>query len=306
MLGGGLPLKRILALLVVNMFLIASFSMTTMAQIEMSDPTVGMTWTYDFDMDYGEVFLTGDMVLKIEEKTQLLGYDVYTISMNGGGSFTGLYTGTWTVSASTHKRLSDKATVREEGTMTMKYNYMDTTVTTTLEMVETNDPPIDMNDFPIELYETWKANTTRTTTTVYLIDGVEDFSDTETEFVEYEMECLGERTVTVPAGTYTGYELKLTREDGIYTLDVLSLDINASVISEDFESDGAKIGTMELVSYGMEEEEGFWTFEMLLLIAIVGTAVVMIAGIAVGVARRRRREEQPSLYDHEEEKPPYW
>ncbi len=305
MLGGGLPLRRILALLVVNVFLIASFSMTTMAQIEMSEPIVGERWNYDYEMDLEGVLLTGDMVLKIKEKTQMLGYDVYTISMEGEGSFTGFISGTWVASISIHKRISDHAIVKEKGIMTLTYSYMGNTVTQSLEMTETNDPPVDLNDFPIELYETWSASTTRTTTTVWRINGVEDFSDTETEFVEYNMECLGERTVTVPAGTYTGYELKLTREDGNYTIEVFSLDVGAPVISEDFESDGTKIGTMELVSYGMEEE-GFWTFEMLLLIAIVVTAVVMIAGIAVGVARRRRREEQPSLFDHKEEKPPYW
>lgn len=298
-------MRVLFAVAAVSLLLIASFSMTATAQIEQSEKTVGDRWTYDFEWHMDEYLLTGEVEYEVKGTTEVLGYDVYTVSTEGSGSLSGAETGTWEIAGTTHKRISDHATVKDEGTVSMTFLYLGETVTLSMEKEETNIPPLDLGDYPIELHENWSASTTRTSTKVWLVNGIEESWENETGPVTYSMECLRERTVTVPAGTFTGYEIKFTRDDDSFMIEVISLDLVATVISEDFGSDGTKLGTMELVSYSVGQEEGLGEFELFFLIAILVTAGVMIAGVAASVARRRRMEEQPSLYDHKKERPPW-
>lgn len=302
-------MRDLLAVVVVSLILVASFPMTVVAQIEKSETTVGDRWTFDFEMKYEGFIMTGDVEVTVKGTTELLGYDVYILSMEGDGSLTGVASGTWEITLTLYKRISDHATVKSEGTTVLTYLYLDNIVTLSTEREETNNPPLDFDDFPIELHETWTASTSRTTTAVMRIDDVEQSRDTETETVVYTIECLRERTVTVPAGTFTGYEIKLTRDDGSYTIDVVSSTVGASVRSEDFESDGTKIGTMELVSYDIGlKGEGLGSLELSLIIAVLVIVIVVVVVVATAVAskRKRRMEEQPPVWEQREEPPPSW
>jgi hypothetical protein len=153
-------MRELLAVVVVSLILVALFPITVAAQIEKPEVAVGDRWTFDFEMNSGGYILTGDVEMTIKGTTELFGYDVFILTMEGGGSLTGVASGTWEQTITSYRRISDHATVRSEGSTVMTFLWLGNVVTQSQERNETNIPPLDFDDFPVELHETWTASTT--------------------------------------------------------------------------------------------------------------------------------------------------
>ncbi len=303
---GGDTLRRGTAVIIVTLVLGIASMFNVSAQIE-STPYVEGEWAkYEFLMDYEDEVLTGEVEVKVTGETQIFGYDVFVVRYKGEGVYTGIYSGNWKMDIDYFQRASDHATMKVEGSLTLHI-----TMAGEKHVVESKrevyyTPPLDLNDYPIEMGETWNASARESGTSTLLVDGVVDSVENIDENVVYTVECIREVTVTVPAGTFQGWELKATRDDGSYKIHVLSQEVNAVVLDEDFESDGRKSGSMELKSYGIGDEEGipFW---MWLLVVTMVVAVVLIIGISMAGRRTRKKEEDDlsTIFDHEEEPPPW-
>ena len=303
---GGDTLRRGMAVIIVTLALGIASMFSVSAQIEFTEYVEGEWAKYEFWTDYRDQLLTGEVKVRVTGESQVSGHDVFVVRYKGEGTYTGIYSGTWKMEFDYFQRASDHATVKEEGSLTVHINMIGEKHILESKREVYYTPPLDLNDYPIEMGETWNASARESGTSTLLVDGVVDSVENIDENVVYTVECIREVTVTVPAGTFQGWELKATRDDGSYKIHVLSQEVNAVVLDEDFESDGRKSGSMELKSYGIGDEEGipFW---MWLLVVTMVVAVVVIIGISMAVRRTRKKEEDDlsTIFDHEEEPPPW-
>lgn len=292
-----------LAVFILAVLLIMPFSIIAAAEEEGSI-IVGERSKYDYWMNMEGYILDGEVEVKVERMTELLGMDVYQLSMKGDGDVSGAVIGTFKMDMDMYYEESSKALVREQGYMEITTKQAGITYKLKSEMVDTYVPPLDLGDYPVELHEKWNATSTRSTSMTFYINGILDSQESASDEVTFEMECLSEKTITVEAGTYTGYEIKTTRDDGVYAVDLYSPGVG-TVMREDFAEDGTKIGSMELISYsGGEEEEAMPTWIWILALVLIVVIIAAIAGaMRMGKKQEMKDEEQYSLLEREEEPP---
>lgn len=292
-----------IAVLVLVILLILPLSMMAVAEDEGS-LLIGERSVYDFEMNMEGFILTGEVEFKVKGTTVILGTEVYIVEMKGDGDVSGMTTGTWTLDINSYYTVSNYANLREDGYIEMQVEQFGEEYTLRHERMDTYSPPLDLGQYPIELYETWTATSTRTSELRYYLNDALDSTETVTEEVSYTVECLGERTVTVEAGTYTGLEIKYTRNDGTYAVDVYDPGIG-TIISEDYTEGGTRTGRMELVSHSYGEEEVVPLWIWLLIVVMIAVIVVVIMGTAY-MARKQEMKEQEQTYSFLEKKEPPW
>lgn len=311
-------MRKIIGLFVGIIMCLVVFSVLSgnaFGDLEKPTWSVGDKWEYN--MTFTEGGMNGTMKMEVEGTTTITvndtNYDVYMLEMSGSGtmSMSGM-TGNWTMDGTGYLQQSDLAMVKTvmdmNMTMTMEYPspgtyYMSSSNTTTYS------PPLDENDFPISVGETWTATATATSTEEtssnmpYYPSGNTTSTTTETE----NYECLCTESVTVPAGTFNTYKIK-SQEPGSnsYEIDYISSDVGFMVKSETYNETGQLSSTMELTSYsyaGPEEEEGgigetlgkevggvsilYW-----LIIIVIILVVIVIALVAL---KRKKKAPIPPV-----------
>ncbi len=294
-----------IASMVLVLLLILPLSMIAMAEKEGS-LLVGERSVYDYQVNIEGFILTGEVEFKVTGTAMILGTEVYIVEIKGDGDVSGVTTGTWTMDVRSYYTVNNYAYLQESGYVEMVVEQFGEEYTLKHERTNTYSPPLDLGQFPIEPYETWTATSFKTSELSYYLNDVLDSTETMTEQVEYAMECLGEKTVTVRAGTYTGLEVTYTRDDGRYTVEVYDPGIGV-IISEEYTEGGTRTSRMELISYSYEEEEvvPLWIW-MLMLIMIVVIAVVIIASTYVARKQRMEEQEQQTYSFLEKKEEPPW
>jgi hypothetical protein len=82
----------------------------------------------------------------------------------------------------------------------------------------------------------------------------EDSSDDGTYQEEKTYNCIKEEKVTVPAGTFDTYQIRITKSDGSYILDWQSNKAGQTVKSEEYDTEGEIMVSSELTSYKFGEK----------------------------------------------------
>jgi hypothetical protein len=295
-----MSLRDKLAIVALALLLVMPFSTIAVAEDE-EETRVGEKSKYDYWMDMEGYVLDGEVTLKVERLTELLGMDVYELSWKGDGDVSGSVMGTFDMDIDSYYEKTSRALVREQGYIEITTKQAGITYKLKTEMTHTYMPPLDLGDYPVELNEKWNATSTRSYTMTFYVNGMLDSQESDLEDVTYEMECIGEKTITVEAGTYTGFEIKRTKDDGTYGVDVYKPGMG-NILSEEFEENGTKFGSMELISYSKgDEAEAIPSWIWILAVVLI---IVIVAAIAGTLQRGKRQaemeQERYSMLEREE------
>lgn len=289
-----------LAILALSLLLVMPFSMIAMAEDE-EETRVGERSEFDYWMNMEGYILNGEVVVKVERITELLGWDVYELNMKGDGDVSGDISGTFKLDIDSYYEKTSRALVREQGYIEITTKHSGITYKLKTEMTETYTPPLDLGDYPVELHEKWNATSTMSYTMTFYVNGMLESQESDSEDVTYEMECIGEKTITVEAGTYTGYEIRRTKDDGTYGVDVYKPGMG-TILSEEYEEDGTKWGSLKLISYSKgDEADAIPSWIWMLAVVLIVVIVVAVAGtLRRGKKQAEKEQERYSLLEREE------
>lgn len=154
------------------------------------------------------------------------------------------------------------------------------------------DPPQPQAVFPLTPGSTWSGTTTVTTT-------LGSISQTTTQ--SYSGTVLDERSISVPAGTFTVATIRSPSSGNPYTLNYYSEAVGWLVKTESYNTFGTLTSTQELRSY---KYSGGALGTILLIVGIL-VVVAVVAAIALMMVRRRRAPMMPPGYPPQYPPGPY-
>lgn len=210
---------------------------------------VGDMWNYSFSMNTGDI--NGDInvsVVKLETITVNSNeYDVYNVSAHYEYSGTSLGMNVeGSMDIIDYYCRSNTSTVKEISTVNENYGYG--TYIYYNHTATTYNPPEDLNQFPINVGESWSVTTTANISWYYEFTGYPSQGDEGDSVISYECTCV--KTETLCGTTYNTFVINRTQEGTNQTL-YYSPDVRNTVKEELYDENGALTGEVDLVSYSI-------------------------------------------------------
>ncbi|MFQ6061492.1 MAG: hypothetical protein ACE5KV_09430 [Thermoplasmata archaeon] len=310
-------MRKCAILLVALMAALLTFSTAVRADMYVPEFEPGNKWTYNVNLNMEGIVLAGEWTFEVEREEQVSGYAVYNVSLDGNGpaTLTGLGAGNYIMEGFSLLRKSDLASVMENVHMNVSITFgtMDTYMDTFLNT--SYDPPLNEFDFPINVGDSWSSTTTVTSvmTQVSTLFPTTTSSTTETQTTDFE--CLSAEKISVPAGEFHSYKIKMTNETGGYSYIFISKKTGYLVKMQMFEESGASLGSIKLASYSYTAPPGgdggdilATITDYLWLIGIIVVIVVVLVVIAVIASKRSKmppmEEGARSESEEQESAPP--
>lgn len=146
------------------------------------------------------------------------------------------------------------------------------------EVTTTYDPPKSGAAFPLSSGKTWQGDTTQR-----IVSSIANL----TFSVSYTGSVIDERSVTVPAGTFSAAAIRSPSSGNDYTVTWYSEAVGNAVLIEDY-TGGNLDSSRALTSY----KYAAGAFGLILIVAGV-LVIAAVAVAALALARRRRRARMP-------------
>jgi hypothetical protein len=230
-----------------------SISVTTAEDETATLPTrtLGDKWTVSVNYQFPSG-MTGTMTNEVTSTSaSVSSYDCTELTLTGGGTLSGQ--GSWTINGKLYETKTDYGTARSENTIESKTPTFNETITT---MTDYN-PPLNNNGFPLFVGKSWTAPTTQTNMGVHVLNGALTQSN-ESKTTTYTFSVLRTEDVTVPAGEFQTFVIKMTLIDGtpnngtsseIY----YSAKAHNTVKELDYLPNGRLAFSLELLNYNVAE-----------------------------------------------------
>ncbi len=203
-----------------------SQSASLSASVDLPTWYPGDTWTYSIDPLYssGENGTFSGTVENFQQTVVGVHDDVYdlTVSADISGTFTsgslsGDLTGTITGTSTTRRSdLAQGASIlASSGTITPDFPPIPLPYTADVTYAST--PLLELFDFPLNVGDQWHIHCQSTTTGSIDISGLLDQSLDGNQTIDEDVSCPQQATITVPAGSFTSFEIARDTTDGWYS-----------------------------------------------------------------------------------------
>jgi hypothetical protein len=285
-------LKRAV-LIILGFPLLASSFGVAIAQAG-SEPEVGSWWRYDVELRYETSTLEGEIEFRITGTKEFRNQDVFVISSKGNGTGISGRWDKWEFSGSEYVTIDSGAVMKSTTEIYVEDEDVDddgfapTYFSKRETWKRTWDyyPPLDLITNTLEIGRQWTVYTNATYESVKWVDE-EKYEFSENKKIVYTVQCIESANITVPAGTFGTFKLKITDRQHNYDYSYLSPKVG-EVRIEGYNFQDSETLTMELVSYGYQPEENsldmFWY--------IAAGAFVMVLAIVVYLTFSRKGRER--------------
>ncbi|GAF94235.1 unnamed protein product, partial [marine sediment metagenome] len=244
------------------------------------DKSIGDKWEYRFTAITENMTMVFTMSIEITGETVVeingVNYDVFEAVLDGNiesctlpstpgvtltliedyGLIDGTIYFTKNIFNETSKMIQNMEFILNCEELDLEMNF-DITSVTILTVTSGESPDI------IDIGTSWvlTAQSEKTTTTTVYGSFYDTFyeegytnttTETESDIQTTNYECIGEKTITTPAGTFETYEIRKSEVqlgEETYSLLYASDMVSGMVKSIDYDSEGSIIGVMELISY---------------------------------------------------------
>jgi hypothetical protein len=295
-------MRRYFSLLVAMIVVLLGLSSTVQADMNLPTYQVGDEWVFDVNVNVQDVILAGEWTFTVEGEESISGHNVYNLSLEGSGPATlsGIGTGDYVTEGSTFLRKSDLAALKEDVKVNVSVTFGTIDVFVDFYMNISYDPPQDQFDFPIKTDDTWSSTST-VTSSLTIVSSMLPTNSTETTVIlTTEFECESKEMVSVPAGDFQSYKIKMTEEDGNYTYTYMSTRTGYMTKMQMFESTGASLGNINLKSYsytppvtGNGDDPFKAIMDYLWLIVLIIVIVVIVVIVLIAMSKRSKKEQTP-------------
>ncbi len=234
--------------LIISIFIISSETIPfTIAENQTATSpvrTLGDKWTYR--VNYGQTSgMTGTTTNEITSTSvSVSSYDCTEFTLTGGGTTSGQ--GTWTTNGTQYETKTDYSTPKSEITLDTKTSTFNETITTITDY----NLPMNNSDFPFYVGKNWTATTTQTLTTKHILNGVLT-EGKDSQKTTFNFTVLRSEDVTVPAGKFQTFVIRMTNDGGSSSEIYYSTKANMQVKELDYFQDGNLAFSSELLSYNV-------------------------------------------------------
>ena len=253
---------------------------------------VGDYWEYGIDGSYEDITISGTIMYKVASTTQ----DTFILEIDGSGDLSGISEGV-SVSGDVEfggsmERLRSNFSLLQS-TIAMELSIVSSgfTVTTTIGLIESDDPSLDDyigDDNPSEGVTVVSRCEAQLDTWINVM-GFFNTSESMTENVTVTMEVLEENvTVSVPAGTFECYDVSFEFDTGsdVSTEHMYySSEVGYYVKMEEADFVTMGLSSLELTDYSYGESGSGGIMSMLadnwLILAIIVVAIIVVIVLAV-------------------------
>ncbi len=213
--------------------------------------TLGDKWTLSTRFSSG---MTGTTTEEITSTSiSVLGYDCTEFTLTGGGAYSGLGTGSWTMNGTHYETKTDYSQPKSVSTIDTKTTSFYETITTEVE----NDPPLTNIAFPIFVGKTWTNTTTQLIKNQDTLNGASTHGNSSLS-TSFSYSVLRSETVTVPAREFQTFVIKTVQIDntpnnGASSVIYYSPKAHMQVKELDYLPSGSLFVSSELLNYSIPE-----------------------------------------------------
>jgi hypothetical protein len=292
------------------------------AEAEFPVVTVGDFWEHEGSRTVEGMRIEGTTKLTVTgmDLVNAGGVDHHTFvfSLDGSGTFNALYVdmhmfGSWSRNGEFYYRETDLYLVKFVDDLEMSGTwsnmidsgplFISSHNTTTYELISDDwEYPINVGDYGT----THSKAASNINYHMEMGNGYNDNNYTEhvTYFENVTYSCLKTEKITVPAGDFDAYLVKIQEKDGTYQLKWYSPEVGAGVKYKFYDENGEYYGYEKLVSYSYKSSPMNIAMENLAYILLI-TMVPIVAAIVVLILLKRRRKKEYQTPQQYPKQPPY-
>ena len=213
--------------------------------------TLGDKWTLSTNFSSGMTGTTTEEITNIS--VSVSSYDCTELTITGGGTYSGIGTGSWTMSGTQYETKTDYSSPKSVSALDTKTTAFNETIITAVE----NNPPVINIAFPIFVGKNWISTTTQLFNTQHILNGALTQGNSS-QPTSLSFSVLRSEEVTVPAGKFQTFVIKRVQIDntpnnGTNTIIYYSAKAHMQIKELDYLPNGILFASSELLNYSVTE-----------------------------------------------------